>query len=146
MGTSISGGGTGSGYKYIASDTEGTSQPSSTAEVTIANATIPANIATTQLLITANIGFKNSVANGKMSTFRLKTGATGAETTKATFVLYEPTAGSGDANAYDHDANIEWLENTLTFTAETSVLVTCQHDDNHASSKSVCKQLLIRGN
>ena len=141
MGCAISGVGLGSGFVFVGSDTEGT-VAGSAAETTLCNVTIPANTVKTRLVIRAGVAYGSGSA-GKSSEFRIKTGTVGAETTKASTVFYVQTAGSGAF--YNGGTGFQWVETTLAFTGETSVLITAQNNDNTAGSFACVQQLVITG-
>ncbi len=131
-----------SGLDYVGSDTEATSTGTAS-ETTLANLTIPANSVKTRLVITAPVGLRDTAVNGKSATFRLKTGTLGGETTKATILLYEPTASA--AASYTQTHTFVYVESTLTFTGQTSILITSEHVDATATTTSACFQLLVVG-
>ncbi len=122
--------------KYVGSDAEG-SISSSTAETTLATVLIPANTIETRIIVSSSIHCTTDGANNK-GDFKLKIGPTGSEAQKQ-LVILRPLSGIqiGGMLLFEDDSQ--------TWSADVTVLVTGTNEVNSAGNTSTCYQLIVTG-
>ena len=122
---------------HIGSDTEG-SIADSTSETTIATVLVPANTVATQIKVEAPIQLAASNEN-LIGTFKVKIGPTGSEVLKQTIVLNGFTAGTKVGTAH------LFIDDSQTWTADVTVLVTAQCSIAGANNIATCYHLVVEG-
>ena len=123
--------------KYVGSDTVDTVN-NSVAETTLATVLIPANTVVRGIIATASV---QVVAGSAANTgdFRLKIGPTGSEVTKQTVALQSAPAGQKTGGV------CLFYDNTQTWNADVTVLITGQNSVDGSTDICTCYQLVVTG-
>ncbi len=123
--------------KYVGSDTVDTIN-NSVAETTLATVLIPANTVVRGIIVSSSVQVSAGAAVNS-GTFRVKIGPTGSEATKQTVILVAAPAGSRDGGS------CLFYDNTQTWNADVTVLITGQNSVDGSTDVSTCYQLVVTG-
>lgn len=98
----------------------------------------------TAVVLMASIHSKNAAGGTNQTTFKLKIGPTSSESIVQTIILkqdFDESASDGG----EVGGSMLYVDNTQTWSAEVTVLVTAQNSVNNANAVGTCFQLLAIG-